>query len=198
MKNILALFVFLLCVGPILAQITPAPTPTPVSTPASPCNLAVGTEYIKFSNGMQGTMVEALRPITDCNSTTAKGVWSIGYAQVMVPAANRSYYLLGPRYDISLDKLIKTKSSGLPLSKIRLFAGGGLGTAHDNPANAAATTHFAYGAHGGISVSPGSLFGAAIQFSIQGGFIGAGKQVLHAATIPQNAGQYAAGVNLVF
>src|SRR5260370_8820789 len=102
------------------AQIAPTPTPTPNDD----VNVSVTTEYIRFTNGASGTMIEAVRPITD--------YWGLGYAQIVVPSAKSQFYLLGPRYDTDLSHIFKNANPAhLDLKLIKVFAGVGLGTSPD-------------------------------------------------------------------
>ena len=176
---------------PIPAAAVPQTATTPPSTPvvASCSQINVGTEYIHFSNGMSGTMVEAAHPLTSC---AKKYILSIGYAQVMVPAANTSFYLMGPRMDVPLSAF--TKSLDPALQSIVFFGGAGLGTAQVVPPNVAQANHFAYGLHGGVAVSPGSIFGASVQLQIEAGLVGYNRTVFRASTLPGTSAQFAAGV----
>jgi len=167
------------------------PQTTPPSTPvvASCSQINVGTEYIHFSNGMSGTMVEAAHPLTSC---AKKYILSVGYAQVMVPGANTSFYLMGPRVDVPLSSLSKNLDAAL--QSIVFFGGAGLGTAQVAPPNAEQTNHFSYGLHGGVAVSPGSIFGASVQLQIEAGVVGYNGHTFRATTLPGTSAQFAAGV----
>src|SRR5882672_3737942 len=108
--------------------------------PNDDVNVSVTTEYIHFTNGASGTMIEAVRPITN--------YWSLGYAHIIVPSAKSNFYLLGPRYDTDLQHIFKNSHPAkLDLSLIKVFAGGGLGTRRDDLGN---NPTFAYGAHAGL------------------------------------------------
>jgi len=187
MKVRFALLGVLLLLPGLLYGQAPAPAPN------ADVNVSVTTEYIHFTNGANGTMIEAVRPIT--------GYWGLGYAQIIVPTAKSNFYLLGPRYDTDLQHIFKkAKPSKLDLSLIKLFAGGGLGTRRDDLGN---SPTFAYGFHAGFGIGVGSLLGAKIGFNVSAGLIGAAKQalngprVLTAFTNTSN-GQYATGVTLTF
>lgn len=170
-----------------------AQTPTPPPAPNDDVNVSVTTEYIHFTNGASGTMIEAVRPITE--------YWSLGYAQIVVPSAKSNFYLLGPRYDTDLQHVFKNSHPAkLDLSLIKLFAGGGLGTRRDDLGNNPA---FAYGAHMGLGIGVGTLMKAKIGFNISAGFIGAAKQAVNGPRVLTSFtsvvnGQYAAGVSLIF
>jgi hypothetical protein len=173
------------------ACISMAQTHTPA--PNDDVNVSVTTEYIHFTNGASGTMIEAVRPITN--------YWSLGYAQIVVPSAKSNFYLLGPRYDTDLQHIFKNSHPAkLDLSLIKVFAGGGLGTRRDDLGN---NPTFAYGAHAGLGIGVGTLLKAKIGFNVSAGFIGAAKQdvngrrILTAFSDVVN-GQYAAGVTLQF
>src|SRR6266851_6004054 len=87
-------------------------TPTPLPAPNDDVNVSVTTEYIRFTNGASGTMIEAVRPITD--------YWGLGYAQIIVPTAKSQFYLLGPRYDTDLGHIFKNaKPAHLDLKMIK-------------------------------------------------------------------------------
>jgi len=198
MKKILVLLALLLA-APCFAQTPvstsgmpiPAATAPPVSTPvvASCAQANVGVEYVHFSNGMSGTMEEAAHPITSC---ARKYIVSIGFAGIQVPAASTSFYLIGPRVDVPLSSF--TKTSDAFLQSLVFFGGAGFGTAQVSPPNIAQTNHFAYGFHGGVAVSPGSLFGVSTQFQIEGGIVGYGGHTFRASTLPDASGQIAAAV----
>src|SRR5216683_6859209 len=81
----------------VLPSVVLAQTPAPPPAPNDDVNVSVTTEYIRFTNGASGTMIEAVRPITD--------YWGLGYAQIVVPSAKSQFYLLGPRYDTTLQHL---------------------------------------------------------------------------------------------
>jgi hypothetical protein len=211
MKNILALFVFLLCVGAAFAQgINPASTvsampvstsgmpipaaqaATPASTPVVPsCSLVnIGVSYIHFGNGMSGTMEEAAHPFTNC--AVHKYILSLGFAMIQIPGANTSFYLIGPRLDFPLVKYFP-KIDPL-ISSLTPFVGGGFGTAQVAPSNIPQSNHFAYGFHGGVTASPGSLFGVNTTVSIEGGLVGYGGHTFRANTLPDLSGQVSAAV----
>ena len=175
---------------PIPAAAVPQTT-QPTSTPVVPsCAQAnVGVQYIHFSNGMSGTMEEAAHPLGDC---TKKYILSLGFAMIQVPAANTSFYLIGPRIDLPLVKYFPKIDPAF--STTTLFGGAGLGTAQVAPPNIAQTNHFAYGLHGGISISPGSIFGVSTQFQVEAGMVGYNKTVFRATTLPDVAGQVSAAV----
>lgn len=166
---------------------------TPPPAPNDDVNVSVTTEYIHFTNGANGTMIEAVRPITD--------YWSLGYAQIIVPDAKSQFYLLGPRYDTDLQHLFKNaKPAHLDLSLIKVFAGAGIGSRRDDLGNSPA---FAFGGHGGLGIGVGSLLGAKIGFNVSAGFVGAAKQALVGPRIltaftSSATGNYAAGVTLKF
>jgi hypothetical protein len=191
MKRITAILAFLLCASFTQAQTTTPVAAAPVSTPvvASCAQANIGVEYIHFSNGMSGTMEEAAHPFTDCSK---KYILSAGFAMIQVPAANTSFYIVGPRVDFPLSNFSAKLDS--VLQSLTLFAGGGLGTAQVAPPNLAQTNHFAYGAHGGISISPGSLFGVSTQFQIEGGVVGYNRNAFKAVVLPSASGQIAAAV----
>jgi hypothetical protein len=205
MKKLITIAFILLFASSALAQSMPsiaslpdAPTPkataqaaAPVSSPvvASCAQANIGVEYIHFSNGMSGTMEEAAHPFTDC---TKKYILSAGFAMIQVPAANTSFYIVGPRIDLPLSNFGMKLDS--VLQSLTLFAGGGLGTAQVAPPNLAQTNHFAYGAHGGISISPGSLFGISTQFQIEAGVVGYNRTAFKAVLLPSSSGQVAAAV----
>ncbi len=186
MKSIIAVAALLLASVSAWGQ-TPAPAPN------DDVNVSVTTEYIRFTNGASGTMIEAVRPITD--------YWGLGYAQIVVPSAKSQFYLLGPRYDTDLSHIFKNaKPAHLDLKLIKVFAGAGLGTRRDDLGNNAT---FAFGAHAGLGIGVGTLMKAKVGFNVSAGLIGAAKQapigprVLAAFTSVTN-GQYAAGVTLTF
>lgn len=186
LRNMVVLAVMLLVACSVQAQ-------TPLPAPNADVNVSVTTEYIHFTNGASGTMIEAVRPISD--------YWGLGYAQIIVPTAKSQFYLLGPRYDTDLQHIFKNSHpSKLDLSLIKVFAGAGLGTRRDDLGNNAT---FAFGAHAGLGIGVGTLLHAKIGFNVSAGLIGAAKQaangprVLTAFTNSAN-GQYAAGVSLVF
>lgn len=187
--NLLALAAMTLLISLNLS----AQTSSPPTAPNADVNVSVTTEYIHFTNGATGTMVEAVRPISN--------YWSLGYAQVMVPSAQATFYLLGPRYDTDLQRIFKNvHPSKLDLSMIKVFAGAGLGTRRDGIGNGAT---FAFGGHVGVGVGVGSLLGAKIGFNVSTGIIGAPKQALNgsrvlAAFSSSSTGDYAAGVTLTF
>src|SRR5712664_1319866 len=117
MKTLLVILMLLVLV--LFASPGFAKTPTPA--PIDDVNVSVTTKYIHFTNGASGTMIEAVRPITN--------YWSLGYAQIVVPSAKSNFYLLGPRYDTDLQHIFKNaKPAHLDLSLIKVFAGAGLGT----------------------------------------------------------------------
>ena len=172
--------------------------PQPQSAPATPASIPlvascaqanIGVEYAHFSNGMSGTMEEAAHPFTSC---TRKWIGSLGFAMIQVPAANTSFYLIGPRVDVSLSNIWPKIDPAL--SSFVLFGGAGLGTAQVSPPNVAQTNHFAYGLHGGVAVSPGSLFGVSTQFQIEAGLVGYNGTVFRATVLPNASGQVAAAV----
>jgi hypothetical protein len=188
MRNTIAIVLALLFAVTVQAQ-----TPAPLPAPNADVNVSVTTEYIHFTNGATGTMVEAVRPISD--------YWGLGYAQIMVPDAKSEFFLLGPRYDTDLQHIFKkSKPSKLDLSMIKVFGGAGLGTRRDSLGNNAT---LAFGAHAGFGIGVGTLMGAKVGFNVSAGFIGAAKQapvgprILAAFTEVAN-GQYAAGVTLTF
>jgi len=161
--------------------------------PNDDVNVSVTTEYIHFTNGASGTMIEAVRPITE--------YWSLGYAQVVVPSAKSQFYLLGPRYDTDLQHIFKNSHPAkLDLSLIKVFAGAGLGTRRDDLGN---NPTFAYGAHAGLGIGVGTLMHAKIGFNVSAGFIGAAKQAVNGPRVLTSFtsvvnGQYATGVTLTF
>src|SRR5438445_402165 len=158
--KILAVSLILLF-APLAAAQTPAPN--------DDVNVSVTTEYIRFTNGASGTMVEAVRPISN--------FWSLGYAQIVVPTAKSQFYLLGPRYDTDLGHIFKNaRPSHLDLKLIKVFAGAGLGTRRDDLGNNPA---FAYGAHVGLGIGIGTLMKAKLGFNVSAGFIGAAKQAVN-------------------
>lgn len=197
---LLFLLLFLMAGIPVCAQVAPAaggassaPAAPSLAAPNDDVNVEVSTTYIKFTNGLSGTMIEARRPVTD--------YFSIGYAQVLIPGAKANFYLLGPRYDSDLAHIFKNaKPSKIDLSLIKVFVGAGLGTRRDDLGNSPA---FAYGLHGGLGISAGRLLGADVGFNISSGFIGAAKQNPNgprnfAAFSSVVNGNFAAGVTLRF
>jgi hypothetical protein len=177
----------------LLASGVFAQQPATLPAPNDGVNATVSTEYIHFTNGLTGTMIEARRPITD--------YWSLGYAQVIVPAAKSNFYLLGPRYDTDLAHIFKkAKPSKLDLSLIKVFAGAGLGTRRDDMGGSPA---FAYGVHAGIGIASGKLLGADVGFNVSTGFLSAAKQNPNgprnfAAFSSVVNGDFAVGVTLKF
>jgi hypothetical protein len=167
------------------------PPAVPVSTPvvASCAQANIGVEYIHFSNGMSGLMEEAAHPFTDCSK---KYILSLGFAMIQVPPASTSFYVIGPRVDLPLANIWPKLDQAL--TSVTLFAGGGLGTAQISPANLTQTNHFAYGAHGGVTISPGSIFGVSTQLQIEGGVVGYRGNVFKATVLPNASGQIAAAV----
>lgn len=173
---------------PPTAAISAAPLPAPNAN----VDVSVTTEYIHFTNGATGTMVEAVRPVSD--------YWSIGYAQIMVPTAKSEFYLLGPRYDTDLQHIFKNlHPSKLDLSLIKVFYGAGLGTRRDDLGNGV----FAFGSHAGLGIGVGTLMNAKIGFNVSAGFIGAARQApsgprVLAAFSSIATGNFATGVTLTF
>jgi hypothetical protein len=192
MRTITLALVLLLLAISSMGQ-TPANPPTPAPGPNTDVNVSVTTEYIHFTNGASGTMVEAVRPITD--------YWGLGYAQIVVPTAKSNFYLLGPRYDTDLQHIFKNSHpSKLDLKMIKVFAGGGLGTRRDDLGN---SPTLAFGLHAGFGIGVGTLMNAKISFNVSAGLIGAAKQALNGPRVltafSQVAnGQYATGVTLTF
>jgi hypothetical protein len=182
---------FLLCASVCMAQTPVAPAPVPA--PNDDVNVSVTTEYIHFTNGASGTMIEAVRPISD--------YWGLGYAQIVVPSAKSNFYLLGPRYDTNLQNIFKNSHpSKLDLSMIKIFAGGGLGTRRDDLGN---SPTFAFGFHAGVGIGVGTLMKAKIGFNVSAGLIGAAKQAVNGPRVltsfaSATNGQYATGVTLTF
>jgi hypothetical protein len=181
--------VFLLLFSSVAsAQAPPAPP-----APNDDVNVTVTTEYIHFTNGASGTMIEATRPITN--------YWSLGYAQIVVPTAKSNFYLLGPRYDTDLQHIFKNSHPAkLNLSLIKFFTGGGLGTRRDDLGN---QPTFAYGFHAGFGIPVGTLMKANIAFNVQAGLIGAAKQAVNGPKVLFSftdvvSGNYAAGVTFKF
>lgn len=174
---------------PIPAAASPQAATAPVSTPVvASCSVAnVGVEYAHFSNGMSGTMEEATHPLTSC---AKKYILSLGFAMIQVPAANTSFYLIGPRVDIPLAAIFPKIDPAF--SSLIIYGGAGLGTAQVSPPNVAQTNHFSFGAHGGVAISPGSLFGVSTQFGVEGGVVGYNGNVFRATVLPNAAGQIAA------
>jgi hypothetical protein len=166
---------------------------TPPPAPNDDVNVSVTTEYIHFTNGASGTMIEAVRPISD--------YWGLGYAQIVVPSAKSNFYLLGPRYDTDLQHVFKNSHpSKLDLSMIKVFAGGGLGTRRDDLGN---SPTFAFGFHAGVGIGVGTLMKAKIGFNVSAGLIGAAKQAVNGPRVLTSFsqvanGQYATGVTLSF
>jgi hypothetical protein len=179
--------IVLLFASSCLAQQTPPPAPN------DDVNVSVTTEYIHFTNGASGTMIEAVRPISD--------YWGLGYAQIVVPSAKSNFYLLGPRYDTNLQHIFKNSHpSKLDLSLIKVFAGGGLGTRRDDLGN---SPTFAFGFHAGVGIGVGTLMKAKIGFNVSAGLIGAAKQAVNGPRVLTSFsqvanGQYATGVTLTF
>ena len=184
------LFLAYLILPSVMFAQTPAPAP---SAPNADVNVSVTTEYIHFTNGATGTMIEAVRPISN--------YWSLGYAQIVVPSAKSNFYLLGPRYDTDLQHIFKNSHpSKLDLSLIKVFAGAGLGTRRDDLGN---SPTFAGGFHGGLGIGIGSLLGAKIGFNVSAGLLAAAKQDVNGhhvltAFSSTSTGQYATGVTLTF
>ncbi len=186
MKRSLAVIlaaVSLLFASACFAQTPPAPN--------DDVNVSVTTEYIHFTNGASGTMIEAVRPITD--------YWGLGYAQVVVPSAKSNFYLLGPRYDTDLQHIFKNaKPAHLDLSLIKVFAGAGLGTRRTDTGT---DPTFAYGAHAGFGIGIGTLLKAKIGLNVSAGFIGAAKKAPvgpRALFAVNGNGDFATGVTLTF